>query len=462
MTFSQLSNNEGALFSAINSKRDYINNEISKVDVEISQNQEEIKRLKEIKILDIKELRSLYVFICLKHLSNFISFTINDTDYTVSEITNDDLFEYFLKDKIKYKHFRKHNSTYYTIVDNQSLPIKFADIEKEVNEIKDYITRFRETEDWHNDKINSLQTKNQQLDNKKAVIRASKIKDLFADKSVNLKEPEFKQNTIELKQQKLISVLLRNGYITEDYLDYISIFYEGSITRPDYDFLLNVKSQIPSGFDYKLYKIDKLIRKINILDFTKDFILNNALVDFILLAPSYHEQRDAIFSKLKDESEVSIKFIENFVNNGTNTEKFIRILCKFWINVWNFLETSDITSERKTQYFKNIIESAEVEDITQIADQSNFRIRIQENTSFLGIIQDKGKLKQILNELKIHFEDLDFEDSPDDLLEFVYKSGYYSLTTKILPKWIKKYGQFNQATFDTANVSFPKKKTVRE
>lgn len=449
--FSQLSNNEGMLFDAINSKRNYVDNELSKIDTEISLIQKEIKHLKEVKALDEKELRSLYVFVCLQHLPNFLSFKINEAVYTANQIINDDLFEYFQRDEITFKNFRKYNGAYYTIADDQPLPIKFNEVEKKVNEAKNYLTRIREIRDWHNDKIKNLQVQIQQLDSKKAIIRSSKIKDLLSDKSFKLRELKSEQSNTELKQQKLISVLLRNGYIAEDYLDYISIFYEGSITRPDYDFLLNVKSQIQSEFDYKLYKIDKLIKKINIFDFTQDFILNNDLLDFLLITPSYLKQRDAIFSKLKDESEVSIKFIENFVNNGTNTGEFIRILCKSWINIWSFLEASDITSETKARYFKDIIECAEVEDITQVANQSNFRIRIKENTSFLSITQNKTKLKQILDELKIHFEDLSFEDSADDLLDLVYEKGYYSVTAKILPKWIKKYGKFNQVTFDTAN-----------
>mgnify|MGYP003315049930 CR=1 FL=1 len=38
-----------------------------------------------------------------------------------------------------------------------------------------------------------------------------------------------------------IERLLRNGYIDENYLDYISIFHEGSLQKSDYDFLLKLK-----------------------------------------------------------------------------------------------------------------------------------------------------------------------------------------------------------------------------
>ncbi|KAA6310519.1 hypothetical protein EZS27_038188, partial [termite gut metagenome] len=60
-------------------------------------------------------------------------------------------------------------------------------------------------------------------------------------------------------QQKLVNLLLRNGYIDEDYWDYISLFHEGSLSKNDHSFLLNVKSQNKTEFNHRLDKIGNLI-----------------------------------------------------------------------------------------------------------------------------------------------------------------------------------------------------------
>src|SRR5690606_31548071 len=110
----------------------------------------------------------------------------------------------------------------------------------------------------------------------------SRVKDI-------LSEGVLEENVEDTKQRNLVRLLLSNGYIDEDYFDYMSIFYEGSLTKSDHDFLVCVKSQVRSEYTYKLNKIDKLIPRINVFDFETVFILNNDLVDFILTNPSFEQ-----------------------------------------------------------------------------------------------------------------------------------------------------------------------------
>ncbi|WP_225370225.1 hypothetical protein [Methanobrevibacter arboriphilus] len=79
-------------------------------------------------------------------------------------------------------------------------------------------------------------------------------------------------------------------------MDYISIFHEISISRNDHKFLLNVKSSTKTEFTHPLDRIDKLINKINLIDFEKEYILNYRLVDYILDNPVYEKEKEAIFN----------------------------------------------------------------------------------------------------------------------------------------------------------------------
>ena len=65
-----------------------------------------------------------------------------------------------------------------------------------------------------------------------------------------------------IKQDKLIIFLLRNGYIDENYYDYISYFHGVSMTRNDNEFLQSVKSLIPNEFNYKLEKSRIILQKL--------------------------------------------------------------------------------------------------------------------------------------------------------------------------------------------------------
>src|SRR5690606_25539832 len=104
-------------------------------------------------------------------------------------------------------------------------------------------------------------------------------------------------------------ILLRNGYIDEHYNDFMSIFYAGSLTKSDNDFLISVKSQESSDFFYKLFKVEALVKKIHYLDFEKAYVLNNDLVTFLLNnEKAYKEKFENVFKKLKDGSEISSQF----------------------------------------------------------------------------------------------------------------------------------------------------------
>src|SRR5690606_3365460 len=79
----------------------------------------------------------------------------------------------------------------------------------------------------------------------------------------------------------LVRNLLINGYINENYSDYISLFHEVNISKEDFKFLRNVKSGINTSFTYELNKIENLIKKIPRKYFYRDVVFNYSLMDFL-------------------------------------------------------------------------------------------------------------------------------------------------------------------------------------
>ncbi len=145
--------------------------------------------------------------------------------------------------------------------------------------------------------------------------------------------------TIEIDKslnKNFILVLLRNGYIGEDYIDYISLFHEESITRADYQFHISIKNSIKQPFEYKLFKIEKLVSKINPFDFQSEYILNYDLLNYLLFSSQkYPSQLDFIFDKLKDESKISIEFIQDYCKVSESLPLFAKILCNKWNSIQN-------------------------------------------------------------------------------------------------------------------------------
>jgi len=435
--FTLLNNNKGLLFDCIDNKRNYVQSEILQINNKINNIRKEIKELEALKIKDIKELRNLYLLAELMHLKGFAFFSINGEEKTIAEMSTDTNFDYLLNDAVSYHII---NNSY-----ARSIPKKFEEIEKQVDPSAKYAQRILQIKNWNDDRIEILKKEIQELEKNKEGARNLKIRQLLSSGNIEI-------NIENAKQKKITNILLLNGFIDEDYLDYVSIFYEGSLTKIDYQFLLNVKSQTPTRLDYKLNNINKLIEKINIFDFDKEYTLNYSLLDFVFCNQQFKEVKNTIFIKLKDESDISVEFINGFIDTTTNIKSFIIELVSAWTNIWIFLKTkSSFTEEQESKYFKLIIEYARIEDLVILYKDNFFKSKILENPNFLIVTNDIQRIKEIIKSLNLHFVLLNSEAMPTELLDFIYENDYYEINPTMLALILKAKGDFNQSDFDKKN-----------
>ena len=450
--FMKLSYNEGSLYKIFNSKLVYIKRIVLEIEEEIELIKNLIIEYENLFINNILDLRLFYVVRIIEKLPGFKSFIVNNETLTLDEIIQDENFEYLKTNSYSYNQITF--DTYYGRENSriQAGNIKISGIERLIDSSKSYVQKEKEVIDIQEGRVNSLKDKIQELENKKQKTRNFKIAELL--KSNKLTEIEIDENL----NKSLILILLRNSYISEDYTDYISLFHEESITRSDYQFHINVKNATKQPFDYKLFKIDKLIPKINLIDFETEFILNFSLVDYLLKYPTlYKNQINTIFSKLSDESELSIEFIISYYDTSENLRKFMEILCNKWSNIWNFINSDKIISDTyKDKFFKSIIEYCDIKSITSISNKSNLKRQILSNPLFLSITKDHTKLKNIIKELNLNFNLIDFKNSPVEMLDHIYENNYYDINAEMITSITEKYGVFNQVSFDNSNYAMIK------
>lgn len=450
--FAVLSNAKGVLYNALNAKNGYIEQLISDNDAKISNTDEEINRLEELRILNKEDIRRLYLIRYFPRLKGFISFIVNGVDRTIDDMLEDENFDYIKSNQAQYR--------YETYNGNRTapLPISFSDLQKQVDSAKDYDQFISDMEAIHSGKVEALKKSIVELEKEKGAFRNFKIKEVLAKGNIkiDIKEKVIKDGKVtevtDISKTALVNVLLRNGYIDEHYSDYISIFYEGSLTKTDHQFLLNVKSQTTTDHAFALVKTSELIKKINLIDFEQPFILNHNLFDFVNSGNSlYKKQKEALLNQLKNESETSIAFIKGMIDSSKNVRLFILNLAKYWPNLWKYIEASNFTQDEKSLFFKSIIEYADITDIKRISDVSLFIDYLLADRKFLSIIPDADKLKKIIKALDIKFTDLDSNSLPGDLLKYVYENNNYSLNPTMVTLMMKSFGKFNQSDFDKRN-----------
>jgi hypothetical protein len=445
--FTDLSNNKGSLYETLSKKQFYIQEKSKKIDLKISTIKEKIKKIENAKLSDIKELRTIYLYKIVEYILDnqpsypFFNFWINYQSITLAKATEEENFNHIINvgSELKYDSSQGVRYVY---------GFNFATIEKGINPELTY--KKREELIASKRKLDELKKQIEEFEETKNQIKKHKIKELISNKEIEIENQETKQN-------ELINILLRNGYIDESYLDYISIFYEGSLSKSDYQFLINIKTQKNSEFDFKLNKIDNLIKKINQLEFEKEYILNYSLLDF-LLSNNKEELNNLIFKQLKNESQKSISFIDGFVDYSSNTELFIKTICKKWTNIWSYIENkSNFSEEKKEKYFKLIIEHSDTNDIKIIF--GNYKSIISENEDFLTVSKNEAKLKEIIKTLDIKFNVIS-DSSPKELLEFIYSNNYYSINTAMVKNILSFNNVFNPKLFKEKNYTSIKESRI--
>jgi hypothetical protein len=438
--FTQLSEHKGNLFQTISNKSKYIRDKILVIDKTIENLKKQITDAENSKFSDIKELRIIYInkiieqiILTKNHL--FKQFWINGNAYNISDIAEDKNFSTLFNGSIEYQYndYSNYRAAY---------SFKFESIEKLVNPNLTY--KEREELVLRNSKINSLKKQISDLENSKIEIRKSKLSNLISDELITISQESNKQS-------ELINILLRNGYIDENYLDYISIFYEGSLSKADYQFLINVKIQKQSEFDYKLTKTERLIEKISLFDFEKEYVLNFDIVEFLQHKQNDFEKKNRMFKQLSNQSSSSINFIDGFIEITTDIKLFIQNICEYWKNIWTYIETDSFFDDaKKNKYFIQIIKYAKIEDIMLIF--SSHHDFLNKRPDFLQIIEDEKKLKKIIEKLELKFENIN-ADSPTSLIDFVHEGNYYVLNNIMIEMLLKHYKKFDASIFSTANFT---------
>ena len=448
--FTNLSNNKGSLYETLSKKQFYIQEQSKKVDLKIDTINEKIKEVEDAKLSDIKELRTIYLSKIVENIIQtnpshpFFKFWIDNRIVNLTQATEEENFNAII-DSTRLQYTYNHNQQY-----RQNFNLNFNSIEKEINSVHTY--KEREELIASKNKLDDFKKQIEEFEESKNRIKKHQIKELISTKEIEVGNQESKQN-------ELINILLRNGYIDESYLEYISIFYEGSLSKSDYQFLINIKTQKSSEFDFKLNKIDNLIKKINQLEFEKEYTLNYSLLDFLLSTNKHKLKSNLIFKQLRNESKKSISFIDGFIDSSSNTELFIKNICKEWTNIWHFIENeSNYSKDKKKKYFKLLIEHADTNDIEKIF--TNYKSTISGNKDFLSISKNQSKIKGVIKILDIKFKDIS-DSSPKELLEFIYSNNYYSINTSMIISILTFNNVFNPKLFKEKNYTSIKESGIK-
>ncbi len=422
--FAKLLYNKGIVYEAFKHKsivveniRKDINSEIDKIKIRLEQaKNESLSNMRELKgaFLSLIEKENIYI----TKIDNYSKTEFFDDNFDINKIFKEKNSLSYCYYKINYRYGEDRKE------------IEFKDIDSMSSSKYTFKERFENIKYKEKEKEEELKDEIHKLEEKIRKLKSLKLKNLIEEFGVKDVLPEM------VIKEKPIVYLIRHGKIDETYINYLTYFYDNNITVEDMNFILSVRNYERKEFDYNLNKIEQLIRKLNEYEFSQKEILNFKLTEFLLKNKSkYNMQLNNLIKQLSDESELSIRFIDEFkdyINNKEEEQDFWNLICKSWNRIWNTINSSNYTQNKINTYMEKIIRYVDVDCIEEININNEFSKYIENNRAFLEIVSsiELDKVKNVIKILNIKFNVIEIIN--EDLLNYIWNECYYNIDKKII------------------------------
>ena len=369
----------------------------------------------------------------------FVCFVIDGKRRTKQECAeSEELFNTLIsRDKIDFIYF---NPSYYREY-SDSPRFNFHDIENKVHEL----TYQQRLDLLYGTELEELKKQIRTLRSNIEEYKQYSLADLMSEEKYTIDVKLTKDYTQQ--QIDFLKIVLRAGYINENYWEYISVFYPGSLTYEDKQFVLDVFAGRSNSYDYHLNLVENVLKKIT-KESTK-YLKTKASLNFELMDYIVSDRTIAYTNPYIGQMSAHPDFVLQYIERGKSLGNFISLLCSYWPNFWQYILSH--REKDKYTYLKLIIQYAFEEDIVSIFKKCKHYL--EEYPDFLMIETDHEKLHNIISELELEFVSLNQETETEEL-EYIYSQGYYQINTQMLYTLLSHQNSWEESKFQACNYDY--------
>jgi len=307
--FVKLHRREGRVYSCLSNKPKYIEFALKTVEEKLALFDKEEDALKQTRHLNIEELRGVYAEKARTRIREYCGSSIYLSDnksHNIEDVLKSlDLFLKLWNDDYFYTNEPRHYAS-------SKISLNRKDIERQINSKHSFLERLEALQN----SSDGLIKKKREVELAKSKIRSLTISELCNAYSIqNCNEYE----TAELKD--LENVFIQNGYLGEDYYDYISYFYDDIISREDHDFILATKLNNSVGYGYHLDRPKDVVKNMKLPLFNNPATINFDLINYLITDDSDNEKLNLLIETIK-EHEAENFFLEEYYTKTTNPLAF--------------------------------------------------------------------------------------------------------------------------------------------
>lgn len=393
--FSELQLNSGFVHALFSKKEEFIEDEILRLKSEITQISATIKAAENEHLKNIEEINELYD----PKIQNLQRYYSNQSQ--INELNKE---KYTRLENLKNRDEEPKNALKHQILERESLILGLQ--HKKLHEI-----------------INKQ--------NATKIFKITFINDINEESNFNdIKGSDY---------FPLIKYLTRNGYIDESYPDYMTYFYEHSLSRIDKIFLRSVTDEEAKDYNYQLKSPSMVLARLNTIHFDKEEILNFDLLTYLLNNQNSSNKENLIKMFQQIKANKNFKFIDLYFDSGKSIAPFIKTLNDVWPASFALaLSESNFTKERKKQYALESLYHTDNEVLENANSEGALSTFVSTHKDFLNIENPNiQRLVSVFALLDVKFEDIDYPVSNKELFQAVYQHSFYIINFRLVCLMLK-------------------------
>jgi len=407
---------------------------------------EALKSIKELKLALLNSLIGFESAVYMVYVAN--------KQYTLKNILQDDFDVELLKKSLNV----------YWMKPNISSSTSISNPEEVVKQNGDYFTRIERVRKGLAKSKNDSRCAVEEYERKINEMKSYSMKQIIAEFGTDFLDDNVKEND-------LLVFMLRNGYIEENFENYINYFHPNSITKEDMNFILGIRNHRSVGdYTYTISNPERVYAMLQDYEFKQIEVFNYDMVDYVLENGSSLAVNN-LFEKLKDQSQESMDFIKAFVERDKHLDVFFKRICEDNDELWDSLVADGaITKEKQYKYLVNMLKYADIEDIASmdmdiewVDDESDEEDDTLDSLTGL-LTSDVESLKKIseapsdkvialIEKLEIEFSDVDIQGIDENIQNFIIENWAYVLNSKMLHRLFALKKPEYEGRLDTQNYT---------
>lgn len=300
-----------------------------------------------------------------------------------------------------------------------------------------YEKRKQAIENKENGRLSALEEEKNRLEQEIVLIQGRKLHEIVTRENINfifsvssINEIGEENSFSETKSSEyfdLLKYLIRNGYINETYADYMTYFYENSLSRTDKMFLRSVADKRAKEYTYQLKDLRSVVSKLRLEDFRQEEILNFDLLTYLLRTEAHERLLYEFLAQLKKTK--NFQFAGAYFDITEEPSAYVKFLNLRWPELFaTALKEHALTEKQLRRYSLCSIYASDDETLKAVNQDGAFCDYISHAQDYLAIENPEiSRLIHVFRLLGVSFISFAETGLHRELLRAVYEESLYEI-----------------------------------